>query len=63
MSKAAYRTKKMRIGLGNEEATGDLDKSNFQQAVEKKTSFVWFQERMEEEIQIVSINRILKIFD
>ena len=53
----------MRIGLGNEEATGDLDKSNFQQAVEKKTSFVWFQERMEEEIQIVSINRILKIFD
>lgn len=53
---------KMRIEFGNEEATGDLDESSFQRSLWKKTSFVWFLGRIGEEVQTVSINRILKTF-
>lgn len=54
----------MSTGFDNEEVLGDLDKSSFQRGVrKKKSSLVWFQERMGgERVWTMSINMILKIF-
>lgn len=48
MSTAAYRTSKMRTEFGNEEASGDLDKSSFQRVLGTKSHYCGFKREWEE---------------